>query len=208
MTNRLSRELTIALGALALLALALVGYLLLISPQRSEAARLEDEIQQTRQQLETRRAPRPVEQPNAIRPADVRRVAKAMPDRLPIAGIVLELNRVAGVSGLGFESIAPQAPVPLRGYQAVPLNVIVQGRFFDVREFIARVRNRAGVRDGRIDARGGRLFAIETVDLAEGEDGFPQVRATLRINAFTFAGGAPAGAGAATGATTTTGGTP
>lgn len=204
MTNRLSREVSIALGVIALLALAFVGYFLLIGPQRSEASRLDREIEETRQQIVARRAAsRPAPSTIPIRPEDLRQVTRAMPDRLPIAGVVLELNRIAGVAGLGFESIAPQVPVPLAGYQAVPLDVTVQGRFFDVNEFIARVRNRASVSGRRV--ADGRLFAIESVDLSEGENGLPQVRANLRINAFTFAGGAPAGAaGTAAGGTTTT----
>ena len=207
----LSREVLIALVVVGLLAFALLGYFALVRPQRAEAAQLEQEIAQTRQQITARRAAVAAASGARLSPAVLRRLATALPDRVEMPRLVRELNRTAGQAGVTFESITPQTPVGLRGYQAVPISLIVQGRFFDVRDFLHLLRERAAIRGGKIAGRG-RLFAVESVDFAEGEDGFPQLRTNVTLNVFTFAGAAAAatGSAAAPDAATTTnaGGTP
>jgi hypothetical protein len=61
------------------------------------------------------------------------------------------------------------------------------------------------VDDGRLAATG-RLFAIDTLDFAESQEGFPRITATLVVDAFVYGTGVPATATptTTTAATTTT----
>jgi hypothetical protein len=52
------------------------------------------------------------------------------------------------------------------------------------------------VRDGEVAANG-RLFNVQSVTFGEGTDGFPQIKATLTVNAFVLGEGDPAATQAA-----------
>ena len=144
-----------------------------------------------------------------IRVADLYRLTKAMPDQVDMAGILLELNQVAEDSGITFEQITPATTAtPISGYLAIPITVEFQGNFYDLSDFLYRLRNLVDVRHGTLDATG-RLFAIDEVDFAEAPPppGFPQIRAHLVIDAFVYGTGTAPTVAPATGATGTTGAT-
>jgi hypothetical protein len=191
------------------------GYFLVIGPQRSKAADLGKQIADTNDAISAARAlTLQAKQGADIRIADVFRLTKAMPDQTDMAGIVLELNQVAQASGITFEQITPSATaVPLSGYVAIPITVEFQGNFYELADFLYRLRNLVDVRHGALDATG-RLFAIDTISFAEAPPppGFPQIRAQLTIDAFVFGTGSvptvPAPSSGATGATGASGATP
>jgi hypothetical protein len=187
------------------LLLAVACWFLLISPQRSKAAELQKQIDETQSQIDTARslAAKAKNTPK-IRVADLFRLTKAMPDQADMADIVLELNHIARETGISFQSITPGGSVVLSGYQAVPINVIFEGNFYDLVDFLFRVRTLVDVRRGALDANG-RMFAVDTLSFAEGEARFPQIKATLTIDAFVFGTAAPATT-APPGTTTGTGG--
>jgi type II secretory pathway pseudopilin PulG len=215
--RRFPQPLLIVLIVLGFLLAALGGWFLLVSPQRSKAAELDHQIADTNNAITAARALTLQAKKGAqIRVADLYRLTKAMPDQVDMAGIILELNQVAEDSGITFEQITPSSTAtPISGYLAIPITVEFQGNFYDLADFLYRLRNLVDVRGGMLDATG-RLFAIDEVDFAEAPPppGFPQIRAHLVIDAFVFGTGtaptvAPAtGATGATGATTPTTPTP
>ncbi|MDQ3993888.1 MAG: hypothetical protein M3265_03740, partial [Actinomycetota bacterium] len=94
-----------------------------------------------------------------------------------------------------------------------------EGNYYDLTDFLYRMRNLVTVRDGVLEASG-RLYTLDALDLHEAEDGFPQIQAVLTVSAYSFgtmpsptatpaAGTATAGTGTTTGSTTdaTTGAT-
>lgn len=185
----LSPRAKIALVAVGLLGVAMLGYFLLISPKRSAATALDEQIEATQAQIDERGAAARVEPPSTptLDVRDVFRLTRAMPDEPNIPEVILELDRLASRSGLTFQSIAPQAPVERQGYRAVPITVVADGRFFDVSSFITQTRRLVRIDGGKLKARG-RLLTIESVSFAEGKKLFPHVRATLIVNAFVFGG--------------------
>ncbi len=210
----------IALIAAGFLLAAAGGYFLLIQPQHSKAADLDRQIADTNSAIDAARALTLEAKKGAqIRVADLYRLTKAMPDQADMAGILLQLNQVAEDSGITFEQITPATTAtPISGYLAIPITVEFQGNFYDLSDFLYRLRNLVDVRHGTLDATG-RLFAIDEVDFAEAPPppGFPEIRAHLVIDAFVYGTGtaptvAPAtgatGAGGTTGATGATGATP
>jgi hypothetical protein len=224
--RRVPQALVVALIALGLLLAGLGGWFLLIGPQRSKATSLDHQIADTNDAISAARALTLEAKKGAqIRVADLYRLTKAMPDQVDMAGIILELNQVAEDSGISFEQITPSTTAtPISGYLAIPITVEFQGNFYDLSDFLYRLRNLVDVRRGALDATG-RLFAIDEVDFAEAPPppGFPQIRAHLVIDAFVFGTGtaptvAPStgttgatgatGAAGATGATGATGTTP
>jgi hypothetical protein len=198
----------IALAVLAIVLVAFVGWFALIHPKSAQAAKLATEIASTQTQLDqARAAAAAAKHETPIRVADLFRLVKAMPDQQDMAGILLQLNQVAEDSGITFESIRPGAQSPLTGYAAVPITLNFSGNFYGLSDFLLRLRNLVAVRHGELAATG-RLFAVDTLSFGQGKLGFPQIAATLTVDAFIY-GAAPAPAGtastAAPGATTSTG---
>lgn len=193
-----------AIAGGAALLMIVGGWFLLISPKRSEAAKLEEEIAATQQQLdESRAAAIAAKNAEPIRYADLFRLAKAMPDDSDHSGIVLELNRVASDSGIQFDEIAPGAMLTVTGYRTIPIELKFEGNFFNLSDFLYRLRNLVGVENGRLTATG-RLFSVDRLIFDESESGFPEINATLTVSAFLYGSGPAAPAAAATPTTTTT----
>lgn len=192
----------------ALLIVALVGYFLLIKPKQDAAARLGDEIASLETQIEVATAAQrqPQADESAIQVADVFRVTKAMPDEDDMPGIILELNSIAAASGIEFLSIAPQAGAVLTSYTALPINLAFEGNFYDLTDFLFRLRNLVSVRDGELEAEG-RLYSLDSLSMAEGSGGFPEIAASLTVTAFYYSTTPPAApaAPAAPASTDTTG---
>jgi hypothetical protein len=89
--------------------------------------------------------------------------------------------------------------------------VTFQGNFYNLADFLYRLRSLVTVHGGRLDATG-RLFAVDTLMFNESELKFPQIQATLVIDAFVYAAAPvpvpaatpPAGTATTTATTTTT----
>jgi hypothetical protein len=215
MKRKLSRRAGL-LGLVAgLLLVALIGWFALVAPQRSKASSLQQEIQDTELQIQSLQlAPRGATHVK-IKVADLFRLSKAIPTQLQMPDILLELNRVAGESGITFGSIAPHAPTVAANYQVVPIDVVFRGNYYDLNDFLFRLRNLVEVHKGQLQSTG-RLFTVDHLAFGQGEKQFPLVEATLTINAFIYGGGAVPDASAAgststspsTSASTTTASTP
>jgi hypothetical protein len=174
------------LAAAVLLAL-IAGWLLLISPKRSDVKTLKQQINDTRDQIAAAHGVRTPTQP-AIRVADLFKLSRAMPNTADIPGVLLQISHVAQESGVAFQAITPHDPVSLGAYQQINIDLTFQGRFYDLSDFLYRLRNLVDVHDGVLSATG-RLFSVDSITLNQGELDFPQVKATLTISAYVFGDG-------------------
>jgi Tfp pilus assembly protein PilO len=178
----------------AAVAIALVaGWFLVVAPKRSEAAKLGKEIDDTRAQIAAAQAGRSQAQVRApaIRVADLFKLSRAIPNRADIPGVLLQLSHVADETGVNFQSIAPHDPVQLGSYQQISIDLVFEGRFYDLSDFLYRLRNLVGVHDGVLSATG-RLFTVDSISFDQGRLQFPQVKATLIVSAYVFGDGTAA----------------
>ena len=188
--KKLPQSAQIGIAVAVLLLLALIGYFALVKPQKGKAADLSTQIAaQDKQIADARALLAKSKNAQKVRVADLFRLTKAMPDQPDEAGIVLELTNVARQSGITFESIAPQGSTPLTGYQVVPINVVFDGNFFQLNDFLFRLRNLVDVRRGAL-AADGRLFTVDSIQFDEGARKFPQVQASLTVDAYIYGTGA------------------
>jgi type IV pilus assembly protein PilO len=192
----------------AVLVLGLAGWFLLVHPQGGKVANLKAQatdvqarIDAYNQQVAAARS-RP-----KIEVADVYRLAKAMPDKTDMPDLLLELSQLARDTGIRFDSISPQPMTPVGVYAVLPISVTFNGNFYNLADFLYRLRSLVTVHAGRLDATG-RLFAVDTLTFNESPLKFPNIQASLVIDAFVYAAApVPAPAPAATppaSATTTT----
>jgi Tfp pilus assembly protein PilO len=190
-----------AVGAATALVIAAAGWFLLIKPKQNEAKTLDASIVTVEQSIAARRAE--LARPKAeirVKPSDLYRLSKALPGNPDIAGVMLEVNRLAALHGITFRSIRSNSPVPATSYMVHPFEVVLEGRFSNVSSFLGDLRKLVRIKKEQIDVRG-RLFAVDTLALSkpDGEKKFPTVKATVTLDAFNFTGAAaPTPGGSAT----------
>jgi type IV pilus assembly protein PilOP len=208
--QRLPLAAQIGLVVVGVLILGAAAYFGLIRSKKAEAARLQKEVDATQAQIDDYTTKRLAAQAQPkIKSADLFRLAKAMPSQADMSGVLLQLNQTAADTGITFESITPRNSVPISGYQAVPIQLEFQGNFYSLVDFLFRLRNLVDVEHGQLNATG-RLFAIDTLSFDEAQEGFPQISATLVVDAFVYGTQTPATAtpttttGTSTTSTTTT----
>jgi type IV pilus assembly protein PilO len=204
----LSQNALIGIIVGGVLIFGLAAWFLLVHPQggkvsnlKAQEADVQAKIDAYRQQVvAARSAPK-------IEVADVYRLAKAMPNKTDMPDLLLELSQLARDTGIRFDSVSPQPVSAVGSYSVLPISVTFNGNFYNLADFLYRLRSLVTVHAGRLDATG-RLFAVDTLTFNEGEGKFPQIQATLVIDAFVYAA-APAPAATptappATAPTTTT----
>jgi type IV pilus assembly protein PilO len=180
-------------GAAALVLLLVASWFLLVAPKRSEAAEVEQQVAAKQVELANKRAA--LADPSAnlqVKASDLYRLTKALPDSTDMAGILLDVNRLAAKNSLGFRSVTPGTPEVGADSMSVPLILTVQGRFTSVSGFLRDVRTLVRVRNGRLDARG-RTYSVSQLDLGPpDEQKYPTVKATITVRAHSFVTPAPA----------------
>src|SRR6478736_6210591 len=97
----------------------------------------------------------------------------------------------------------PQPNALIGSYTVLPISVTFQGNFYNLADFLYRLRSLVSVHAGRLDATG-RLFSVDTLTFNESTLKFPQIQATLVIDAFVYGTGVPAAATPPATTTTTT----
>ncbi|MBV8079564.1 MAG: type 4a pilus biogenesis protein PilO [Actinobacteria bacterium] len=201
----LTRERLIFLGIpIAGLLFGLVGYMGLVLPQKSKASALDAQIGAAQMALV---APSHATKAPDAHAADLFRLTKAMPDTPDMAGIVLQLARLANQSSVTLDSIAPATASPTpNGYGVQPLGISIEGSYAAITKFMQLLRQQVSVaKDGSIAATG-RLMLVDQLALQTKD----AKTLTASVNLDTFVYGmtpppaAPAGPTGASGATTTT----
>ena len=176
----------VVLGAVGAVIVLAAAWLLVVSPQRSKASDLKSQVAAAQSELAQRRLS--LATPSAkltVKAGDTYRLAKALPDATNMAGVILDLNGIAARHKLAFTSISPGPALPAAGYVAQPVNVELEGRFSNVSAFLGDLRRLVRVRHGRLDARG-RIYSTTSVNLTEAPTKFPNVKAAVTIQSFTF----------------------
>jgi type IV pilus assembly protein PilO len=220
--GKLNQNALIGIIVAGVLVFGLAPWFLVVHPQSGKVASLKREAQDVQEKIDAyhqqvtaaRSAPK-------IEVADVYRLAKAMPTKTDMPDLVLELSQLARDTGISFDSISPQPVAAVGSYSVLPISVTFNGNFYNLADFLYRLRSLVTVHAGRLDATG-RLFSVDTLAFNESEKKFPQIQATLVIDAFVYSSAPAPGPAAtppaattpssttttATTETTTTGGTP
>ena len=203
--SKLRTEAKIALVLGGVLLGLVAGWFLVVAPKRHDAATLKQQIADTRDQISVAQGVKLPTAPPPIRVADLFKLSRAMPNTADIPGVILQLSSVAAETGVEFESITPHDPVSYGAYQQVAVDLSFEGRFYDLSDFLYRLRNLVGVHEGVLNATG-RLFTVDSISFNQGTESFPQVKATLTVSAYVFGDGTapPVPGGATPGGTTPT----
>ena len=211
------------LVGVALLALAIVFWMLVLSPKREEAAALDKQAQQLKTSLAQHQSEvAEAEEAKREFPTDYQHlvvVGKAVPGGDETASLLVQMNRIAGgthgtfvniklgASGGGEE--APASPtevaaslLPLgasvgpAGLAVMPYEVTFDGDFFQIADFIKGIDSLVDTKQDRVSVDG-RLVTIDGFSLeASPGKGFPALQASFALTTYL----APPGEGPAAGA--------
>lgn len=190
-STRTKRDIpAIYLVAAGILVAALAAYMVLVRPTQGKASTTEAEVENVDMQITTiqRQLAAEAEEQNFIEVADLVELAKAMPDDDGQAAAMLGLIDAAQGAGVNFTAIQPGTPIPLVGYTRYPMALSFIGNYYDLTEFLYRLRNGVTVRDGVLDATS-RLFTVDTVNWHasdEEDEKFPLVQADLIVSAYVY----------------------
>jgi hypothetical protein len=206
-------DLRIQFGAVAflLLVFAYAGHTMVVSPQGVKAAKLQKQADAVQFQIYKRQGEiKKGLHPPTIETADLFKLARAMPDRTDMPGIILTLSDLARSSGIKFDLIEPVTggATPSGSYETDRIHLLFNGDFYGLSDFLYRLRSLVAVHDGQLEASG-RLFNVDTVTFNVLTDSFPKISAELFVNAYVYGATAPPAPAAPTttnpdGTTTTT----
>jgi len=186
MIDRLNGRAAVAIAAIGLLLVVLVGWFGVVSPQRSKAADLAIRIDETELQLEATQAL--VDGPQLrLSTAELATLRTAIPDEVKMSQLLRQLSKASADSRVRILGITPSASTPIGGANVVPINLSVEGRYFGIRNFLRLLRTRADLRTDEVRASG-RLFAIDSIQFAGAgaATGGGLIQATLSVTAFSF----------------------
>jgi len=195
MIDRINGRLALLLSIGAVLLVVLVGWYVLVAPQRSKASALGAQIGDAQIKLAATQAfLRSGSGRRSV--ADLRRLRVAIPDEVRMSDILRQLAWAAGRTGVRIDTLTPSAPVPTAGAQTVPIALSVTGHYFRIAKFMHLLRTRADVSAGNVHASG-RLYAVDNISFSN-SDKSGAISATLALDAFVYGT-----TSAATAATTT-----
>jgi hypothetical protein len=202
----------VAFAALNVL-LVVGGWVALVSPQRHDAASAAAQEQSVQSQiaaLTTQSSQGSNTQP-AIHTSDIYALDTALPSQVDQTNLLFELDQLATASDVDIVSISPQAAqANASNYTAVPINLSLDGTYFNLTGFLRRLRQLVSERQGHLIANG-PLFAVTSLAYAPGEsqEGNAKVEvATVGLSAFYYGavdGATPPADTTSTDTTTTTG---
>ena len=181
------RTSAIVLGVLILL-VAAAAWLGVVSPKRSHVSQLKSDVVAAQAQLASATQVAAVANHKAAVAA-----ALAAPNEPDQPGILDQLNQLGHKTGVVVATVAPTSSTAVN---VVPLSVTVDGTYFQIRNFLNKLRKQVQVgKNGRIVATG-RLYDVQSLNIATG-GAAGQLAATVIVNASTFSPTTPATAAAA-----------
>jgi len=198
-------------------------WILVVSPKQDQVKKLDTQISGLQSSVQQQRAT--VQQGIQARKhfaSDYQRLVvtgKAVPAQDEAASLLVQVNRIAGLSGVKFQKISQggdqagssgasaTTPAPTTvsggatpgpgGLTTLPYTLTFEGNFFQIADFIARIDRLVDPKGGTIAANG-RLTTIDGFTLgADGTKLYPLLLATVSVTTYMTPDAQAAAAGAA-----------
>jgi hypothetical protein len=192
---------------------AVIGayWMLILSPKREEAVKLDGQITKQQSALATAEADlatyEAAQKHYRANYSMVARLGKAVPADDDVRSLLVQVNAAAKRAGVDFRTInisatgsptagpsaAPttgSAPPPgastvgSAGFSTMPFSFNFKGSFFELGKFFNRIDKFVAVRNGGLDVTG-RLLLLNTITLTpDAEKGFPNLTADVTANSY------------------------
>jgi Tfp pilus assembly protein PilO len=200
MIGKLSQRTAVAIAAVGLVAVILVGWFAVVSPQRSKAAEVQGKIDESNSALALAKALNNGGQ-NKATAKEARALVRAMPDDARMSQILRQLSWAAKSTRVRVNSVTPSASAPLTGYEAIPMTLVVEGRYLGITNFLGLLRTQVRAAGEQVHAKG-RLYSVDNIQF-DGNSDKQLLQATLTLNAYKYGSAAAPATGPADSSTTT-----
>jgi hypothetical protein len=218
-----TRNNRLLIGVAAVAAVLGAYWFLVLAPKRAQAGELETAIaakQASIQQVQLT-AGQYAKQRDAYKSnyTTLVRLGKAVPGDDDLRSLMIQLDDAATRSGVDFRTIsvgggtsagptvaaggAPLAPGSVSlgtGFSSMPFKFTFNGRFSNLGGFFSRLERFVTVQEDKVRVTG-RLMRVESITLAPGPQGYPQIQAT--IGATSYLASTPTGVNQGGGTATT-----
>lgn len=165
MIAKLSGRLAAILAVLAVAVVLLVGWLTLVSPERSKSTELQTKVTDVQAQLAATEAY--VKDPaNRQAVKTFKHLKRLLPDDVRMSQVLRQLSTASAVAGVRIDGITPSPPVPLNGGEASPISVVVFGHYFRLAKFLHVLDERAQL-SGNAVKGSGRLYSVDSIQFAK-----------------------------------------
>jgi type IV pilus assembly protein PilO len=107
------------------------------------------------------------------------RAKEILPAEGDIPSIILEIQDIANQAGIEFVSIKPGSLIPNDGYAELPLDIVIDGYFYDLVDFLYRLEKMK------------RATKVSKIRIVEGKKKLPNIQTTISGSVFVLAPPAP-----------------
>ncbi|HEY5168917.1 MAG TPA: type 4a pilus biogenesis protein PilO [Thermoleophilia bacterium] len=199
------REIYIITAVVAVV-LIVAWYFLLFSPTQSKLSDLDQQVQSAQSTLDVaNQEVVKLESYKKTAPqsrAEIVRLGKMLPESEGVPGLIIELTKTAEASGVVVTGIARGTTTPGTPFGIQTLTLQVNGRYFDVEDFLYRLEEYVAFRNASFRVTG-RLLQVATLSLTASagttSSGSPELAVSIGLNAYLWGGVAPAAAAASAG---------
>jgi hypothetical protein len=200
--SRINSRTAIILSVVGVVAVLLLGWYVLIAPQRSQGAKLDTQISAADAQLAESQALLKSSVQSQSR-AEYNAAVRALPDNIQMSQIIRQVSAAVGASRIELDSMTPAPPAATVGAETVPISLNLKGRYFALQKFLKLLRQSADIQNGKISSKG-RLYSVDSIQYTGGSGTGGVISAAVLLNAFVYGGAPPATAAPSSTATTTT----
>jgi hypothetical protein len=205
----------------AVVAAIAASWILVVSPKRDQAAKLQTKVATAQQKLATAQTElaqnAAASKQFASNYAALARLGEAVPASDDIPSLIIQLqdaadgarvnfqslqNNAAASSGGGAAAAAPATGTAATGATGEQLTFSFSGSYFQLSNFFNKVQHFVTPTGNGVQVRG-RLLSLNSVSLTPGSGGFPQITAQITATIYTEAA-ASGSAAAATGSSPAT----
>jgi Tfp pilus assembly protein PilO len=192
------REIWIIVAVVAVV-LLVAWFFLLYSPAKHQMSDLDSQITSAQSALDNARIEvKRLESYKETAPqsrAEVVRLGKMLPESEGIPGLIIELSKTAGASGVSITSITRGTTTPGTPFGIQALSIQVTGRYFDVEDFLYRLEEYVAFRNATFRVTG-RLLQVTQLTMQYSSSsssttttsGSPPLAVTIGLNAYLWGG--------------------
>jgi type IV pilus assembly protein PilO len=99
-----------------------------------------------------------------------------------LPSLLVQMEDISGRAGIDFISMRPTAPVQKEEYAEIPLDIKIEGFFYELLDFVYRLEKLS------------RLVNVTSIQIKEGKGGLPKIEASIKANVYMLTPGVkPAG---------------
>lgn len=172
-----AKEQLMIIGTAAFLLLVLFGFFV-VYPNISKLIQINDEKSKLATEISSAEAAlvrlKDLKRDASRLEANLAELKVRLPDEPEMPTMIIDLNKIAKDAGIEFIQITQAEWVEKTGYTEIPLKITMNGRYYDVIDFLYRLRFHS------------REIMVMSITIGEGPSGLPQISAIIEAKTFTL----------------------